>query len=342
MRNTILRTAITILVFATLAAGQGKKLAVVNGEVVTEDQLKKAAQEDLENLDARKAQAEMGFLRDQQAIYEKTLESMVDNKLIEAEARKRNVTPQLLVTQEVDSKVSYVSDQDVNAFYEANKARINISGADAMRQIRAYLMEQRRDGAYKTFIEKLKKDYKVETYLEPLRVEIATQGFPSKGAAAAPVTIVEFSDFECPFCAGLFPTLKQVESRYADKVRIVFRQFPLTAIHPRAQKAAEASLCANEQQKFWEMHDAMFLDNKNLEVDALKQKATTLKLDVTVFNACIDSAKHAETVRKDIAEGVRLGITGTPAMFINGRFINGNVPLADLSKVIDDELQRKK
>jgi protein-disulfide isomerase len=343
MRHTILcGTAIGILVFATFAAAQDKKLAVVNGEVVTEDQVKKAAKEELENLGVRKAQAEMGFLRDQQAIFEKTLDSIVDSKLIEAEAKKRNVTKELLVTQEVDSKVTYASDQDVNAFYEANKARINISGAEAMRQIRAYLMEQRRDAAYKMFVDKLKKDYKVETYLEPLRVEIATQGFPSKGGAAAPVTIVEFSDFECPFCAGLFPTLKQVESRYADKIRIVFRQFPLTSIHPHAQKAAEASLCANEQQKFWEMHDAMFLDNKNLEVDALKQKATALKLDMAVFNTCIDSARHAETIRKDIAEGVKLGITGTPAMFINGRFINGNVPLAELSKVIDEELQRKK
>ena len=343
MRKRMPGVAVFILMFACLGAAQSKKLAIVNGEVITEEQMKKAAADDLTGLEVRKQQAAIGFQRDEHTIYEKTLSGLVEDKLIQAEAKKRNTTAQALVSSEVDSKVTYVSDQEVNAFYEANKARINIpSQAEAIRQIRAFLMEQRRDGVYQGFIEKLKKDYKVETYLEPLRLEIATQGFPAKGPAGAAVTIVEFSDFECPFCAGLFPTLKQIETNYAQKIRVVFRQFPLTSLHPHAQKAAEASLCANEQQKFWEMHDAMFQDNKNLEVEALKQKASALKLDMTAFNSCLDTAKYAETIRKDISEGVKNGVTGTPAMFINGRFVNGNVPYGDVSKIIDEELDRKK
>jgi protein-disulfide isomerase len=120
---------------------------------------------------------------------------------------------------------------------------------------------------------------------------------------------------------------------------VVYRQFPLTSIHPNAQKAAEASLCANDQQRFWDFHDIMFEDQVNLTVDGLKQKAAQLKLDEAVFGACLDSGKHTESVRKDVAEGVRLGITGTPTTFINGRYLNGAVPYADFVRVIEEELQ---
>jgi protein-disulfide isomerase len=116
-------------------------------------------------------------------------------------------------------------------------------------------------------------------------------------------------------CAAVFPTLKQLEANYGSKIRIVFRQFPLSTIHPHAQKAAEASLCAAEQQKFWELHDAMFQDPRHLDVAALKQKASALKLDSAAFNTCLDTSKHAESVKKDIFEGVKAGVTGTPAIF---------------------------
>jgi len=121
---------------------------------------------------------------------------------------------------------------------------------------------------------------------------------------------------------------------------VVFRQFPLN-IHPRAQKAAEASLCADDQGKFWEMHDAMFADQRKLEVADLKAKAGSLGLDQAQFDQCLDSGKHAAKVAADLADGQRAGVTGTPALFINGRFINGAVPFADLARVIDDELLRK-
>src|SRR3954464_13355916 len=111
------------------------------------------------------------------------------------------------------------------------------------------------------------------------RVDVATAGHPSRGAATAPVTIVEFSDFECPFCGRLFPTLKAVENIYLGRVRIVYRQFPLRRSHPQAEKAAEASLCANEQGHFWEMHDSLFGDQEHLTVPALKARAAQLKLD---------------------------------------------------------------
>jgi protein-disulfide isomerase len=154
------------------------------------------------------------------------------------------------------------------------------------------------------------------------------------------VTIVEFSDFQCPYCSRLTPTLEQVMSKYGNKVRIVFRQFPLP-IHDKAAKAAEAALCANEQGKFWEMHDAMFKDQGGLAVDGLKTKAATLGLNAQSFNSCLDSGKETPAVQADLKAGQQAGVQGTPAMFVNGRFINGAQPYETIAGIIDDELKRK-
>jgi protein-disulfide isomerase len=187
---------------------------------------------------------------------------------------------------------------------------------------------------------RLLQEYKVQKSIDPIRVPVTTEGFPAIGPAKARVTIVEFADFQCPFCAVLFHTLKDVKEQYSDNVRIVFRQFPLTNTHERAQKAAEASLCAFEQKKFWEMHDSMFLDNNNLEVPALKRKASTLMLNMNEFNSCIDSGRYASAVAADIQEGVKLGVTGTPTVFINGMSFLGAQSASDISRIIDDELMR--
>jgi protein-disulfide isomerase len=173
---------------------------------------------------------------------------------------------------------------------------------------------------------------------EPTRVKVATTG-PAKGPANAPVTIVEFSDFQCPYCGRLSPTLKQVEQKYGDKVRLVYRQYPLP-FHRFAQKAAEASLCANDQGKFWQMHDAIFADQQALEVAQLKSKATDLGLNTEQFNQCIDLGRHAAAIQADVKDGAAAGVTGTPALFVNGRLILGAVPLEQITSVIDDELKR--
>ncbi|HEV7518200.1 MAG TPA: thioredoxin domain-containing protein, partial [Thermoanaerobaculia bacterium] len=157
---------------------------------------------------------------------------------------------------------------------------------------------------------------------------------------AAPVTIVEFADFQCPFCFRLQPTLERVKRKYGDKVRIVFRQYPLS-FHANASKAAEAALCANDQGQFWQLHDAMFADQQGLAVDGLKAKAAKIAgLRTGQFNSCLDSGKHAEEVKKDLAAGTAAGVTGTPAMFVNGRYISGAVALEDITQVVDDELKR--
>jgi len=175
---------------------------------------------------------------------------------------------------------------------------------------------------------------------EPYRLRFDLDNAPSLGKSGAPVTLVEFSDFQCPFCSRVVPTMEQVRAKYGDKVRIVFRQYPLP-FHQKAQKAAEASLCASDQGKFWEMHDAMFANQQALAVEQLKAKAAELGLKAEEFNSCIDSGKHAAAIQADMKEGSAAGVSGTPALFVNGRFINGAVPFDQIATVIDDELRRK-
>jgi protein-disulfide isomerase len=324
------------------AAPQGneKRLAVVNGETITEKQVQSEGAADLDRLEAKRLQFESGLVRDRQTVMENQLNQMIEDRVLTAEAKKRGTTTDKLVEDEVDKKVVVPADEAILKFYNDNKARINGSFADTARDIRDYLMDRERDKVFGAFIEGLKKEYKVTSYLEPARTTVATAGFPSKGPANAAVTIVEFSDFECPYCGGFYPTLKEIEKNYKDRIRIVYRQFPLTSIHPRAMKAAEASLCANDQGQFWQMHDAMFTDQKNLEVSDLKEKAAKLSLNTGTFNTCLDSSKYASIIKNEILEGAKVGVNGTPSMFINGRFLSGDQPYDDLAKIIDDELSR--
>jgi protein-disulfide isomerase len=317
-----------------------KRLAVVNGETITEKQVQTEAASDLERLETKRLQFESGLARDKQTVIENQLNQMIEDRVLTAEAKKRGTTTDKLVEDEVNKKVQAPADEAILKFYNDNKARINGSFADTARDIRDYLMDRERDRVFSGFIEGLKKDYKVTSYFEPVRVTVATAGFPSKGPANAAVTIVEFSDFECPYCGGFYPTLKEIEKNYKDRIRIVYRQFPLTSIHPHALKAAEASLCANDQGQFWQMHDAMFTDQSKLEVSDLKDKAAKLSLNTGAFNACLDSSKYAVAIKDEILEGAKIGVNGTPAMFINGRFLSGDQPYDNIAKMIDDELNR--
>lgn len=303
-------------------------VAQVGGEKITYADLEKAAAPQLKQLEAQR-----------QKIMEAILSNLVEQKLIDIEAKKRDMTSDDLMNAEVKDKVGEVTDQDVDSWYEENKERVRQPKEQVAEQIKAFLQQQRSGQARTEFLASLKKKYDVKILLEPPREKVEVADAPTRGPANAPVTIVEFSDFECPFCGRITPTLKQVEDTYGSKVRVAFRQFPLS-IHPHAQKAAEASLCAKEQGKFWEMHDAMFGDQRNLGVDALKEKAGKIGLDADKFAKCLDSGEVADMVAADMQAGQEAGVTGTPALFINGRLVSGAVPYDQIAQVIDDELSR--
>ncbi len=292
--------------------------------------------------DLEEANAE-GFLqiqRDRHQLMEQTLEGVIRERLLEIEAAAEGVSIDELTAREVDSKITDPTDEEVDAFYEENKQRLNQPKESMTPRIREYLSGQARQTAYLDYVDTLRNKHGVVSFLEPLRIDVSAQGFPAKGPEGAPVTIIEFSDFECPYCSRVVPTLDRVTDEYGDKVRLVFRQFPLHQIHPNAQKAAEASLCANDQDRFWEMHDTMFQEQKALGLDQLKQKAVRLELDADVFNECLDSGKYASMVHADVAAGRAVGVTGTPAIFVNGRFLSGAQPFEEIARLIDDELDR--
>lgn len=309
----------------------------VMGQEITLGELEGGAADQLEGVEAQLLQCQRQAEQGRFQVLQSALEAEIRERLVAAEAAEAGQSAEEYLAANLT--VAEVTDADVENFYTENQARIGRPLDQISGQIRQYLEQQKRAEAEQAFYAALAAEHEVAFLLEPPRTEVAATG-PAKGPANAPVTIVEFSDFECPFCSRVNPTLAQVQEHYGDKVRIVFRQFPLN-IHPNAPKAAEASLCANEQGKFWEMHDLMFAEQRQLTVDNLKEKASRLELDTAAFNQCLDSGQFADEVQADLQAGMEAGVSGTPAMFVNGIPISGAVPFEQIAEVIDAELLRK-
>ena len=316
-----------------------KVVAKVQGVAITQKDLQSGAAEELEKLKMESLQFEAKQEQARHEILQKQLDALVAEKLVTLEAEEQGLSDEELLEKEVSSNFEEPTEAEVDAFYQTNRQRFQGPRAPLLPVIRQYLADQKRQQVYKDYVDQLKTKYGVTTHFQPLRINIATEGHPSRGPADAQVTIVEFSDFECPYCFAMLGTIKNLQEAYGEKVRLVYRQFPLNSIHPNAQKAAEASLCANEQGKFWEMHDLMFEDQRALSVEDLAEKARSLELDGETFGRCLASDKYAAQVKQDVMDGTVAGITGTPAVFINGRPLVGNVPYGKLTEIIDDELK---
>jgi len=340
-RFHVRRCAVLLLLLASgsLLWGDDDVVAVIGGEPVSHDELLVAAALALEQSDAALRRCQIEAERGRHEALEDALQELVWQRLLDREAERTGSTATALLAR-VDESAQPVGEQDIKTFYERNQARIRGTLEQTAGQIRAYLERQARQRARNEFFAALEQRFAVEYRLAPLRYEVAADGFPAFGPPDAAVTLVEFSDFECPFCARFLPTLERAKQVYAGKLRVVYRHFPLYSIHPRAQKAAEASLCAADQGKFWELHDLMFAEQGALEVTDLKEKARRLGLDGAQFDQCLDEDRYAEAVREDYRDGEALGVTGTPALFINGRFLSGAVPFESLAEIIDDELAR--
>lgn len=172
----------------------------------------------------------------------------------------------------------------------------------------------------------------------PRRVDISTEGYPSQGPANAPITIVEFSDFQCPFCRKFHEeTYQALLDAYPGQIRFVYRNFPLTNIHPEAFPSAVAALCANDQGDFWGYHDKL-LSSADLGQAVYIQYATDLGLDVAAFQECLSSGKHDTAISKDSEDALIIGVGSTPTFYINGYRVEGAYPLEYFKQVIDQEL----
>jgi len=270
----------------------------------------------------------------------KALENLIAQTLSETEAAARGVSVEELFRIEVESKIAPVTENEKKAAYEVARERYrDRPETEAMKAIEEVLRQQRIRERGLEYLKELRTKAGVRVLLEPLRVAVDPSDDPSKGPASAPVTIVEFSDFQCSYCSEVSLTLKKVTERYGDKVRLVFRDFPLD-MHKEAPKAAEAAACAHEQRKYWEMHDRLFANQANLKVDDLKRHAAEIGLKADRFNTCLDSGKYTAEWQEDMKEGTRYGVSSTPVFFINGRLLTGSQPIEAFARVIDEELGR--
>ncbi len=202
-------------------------------------------------------------------------------------------------------------------------------------------LQQKVAGNPEAFLEKLRKEYDVRVYLKPPRFSVPAGTSPVRGNPKAPVTIVEFTDFECPFCRKFQPTFHQILDQYQDQVKFVFKHAPLP-FHLKARRAHTASLCAEAQGKFWEYRDLLFEQPGGLDREHLVGYGEKLGLSIDAFTACLDSGTYAEKIDQDLAEGHELGVQGTPTFFVNGRMLSGAQPFFRFSQMIDEELELRK
>jgi len=282
----------------------------------------------------------------EQAVYDgrkNTLDRLVAAMLVEQAAKARGVDPEAYMEAEVARRIRKVTDADVSAFFKANTQQMQGRPLEAVAaSIREFLEDQQSEAAEAAVIAELRKAAApLRMQLEPprLAVAVALQD-PSRGPATAVITLVEFADYQCPFCGRVTPTLKRLRETYGERLRIVWKDFPLYDIHPQAQKAAEAAWCAGDQGKYWEMHDQLFANQSTLAAEGLKQHATAVGLDAAAFAACLESGRHAERVKAGWSQGQALGVDSTPTSFVNGRHLTGAHPYETFAEVIDDELSR--
>jgi protein-disulfide isomerase len=309
-------------------------LATIGDEKVTLADVRGGVGEQLDQLD-------MQYRRARDKVVGPALDSIIRARMISAEAKKTGKTPDELLLATMNGSTE-PTEIEIAAWYTDNRSRLGGRTLDQVRsQISDLLTKQRRSEATSTLEQRLREEQKVKVAYQPFRLDFNNAGAPTLGKADAPVTLVEFSDFQCPYCQSAAPVLKQVAEKFGDKVLIVYRQYPIPSLHPFAIKAAEASLCANEQGKFWELHDAMFADQNKLAVSDIKATAKRLGLTGSKFDDCLNSGRYVEQVQNDQREGQRSGVSGTPAMFLNGRYVEGgSVPFSTLEALINKELAR--
>ncbi|MEW6125468.1 MAG: thioredoxin domain-containing protein [Acidobacteriota bacterium] len=247
---------------------------------------------------------------------------IINDLLLGQEAQKRKITDKQLFEAEVVAKSKKPTEEEAKKFYDENTAQIPGTFAETKDQILKYLQQQEYQKAEDELVKLIRKDAQIQVFLtdpDPPVYEIAIDDQPTKGSASATVTIVEFTDFQCPSCGKTAPVLDEIVKEYGDKVKLVVRDFPLTQIHAYALKAAEAAEAAREQGKYWEYAELLFKNQEKLDAQSLLAYANQVGLDIKKFQEAITSGKYLEKVQRDVEDGYKFGVTGTPTLFVNGK-----------------------
>lgn len=315
---------------ARTTAERARVLATINGEPITAGDIENSLRPLIDQVQ------EQVYLARKAA-----LDRQVNILLLEQEAQKRKVTSRALLESEVIGKTPRVTEADAQAFYNGNKDQMKGEFPQLKDQIIQYLQEREANKQASAFAEQLRRGASVQAFLaapESPVLQISTDDQPTKGSPTARVTIVEFTDYECPSCAEMHPVLDRISAEYGERVHLVVRDFPLSQ-HKHALKAAEAAEAAREQGKYWEYVALLYANQKALDVPHLKEYASQVGLNRKQFDAALDSGKFAAKVQRDLEDGEQLGVSGTPTIFINGRRLTDRSYEA-MRHLINKELQQ--
>ena len=331
MKNALLVTP--LLLFAPALFAQvvpqlpaDDPVALVGGQPISEEDLLHALGSQL--LQLRNQEYE---------VKSKALESLIRHRVVEVEAERRNISADALIKREVDSKVADPTDGEIEAYFHGQN-RSGVRLEDVKEQYRNTLKQLQMVKARQAYADSLRAKTEVTILLDSPSIDVPYDEARVEGSLDAPVAIVEFADFQCPFCQKTEATLKALLSKYDSRVKLAFLDFPLTEIHGQAEQAAEAARCAGEQAKFWEYHDDLFADQSKLDEVSLIARAHNMHLDEHAFSSCLASGKFKQDIQANRDEGIKIGVTGTPAYFVNGVFLSGALPQAEFEKIIDNEL----
>jgi protein-disulfide isomerase len=312
--------------------GQGPAgaMASIDGKPINEEEL--MGDEKLEFLDAMKKIYDLRYDRVGKILLE---------KVYGEEAKKAGVS----IEEYVDSKVlkgdAPVSEREYDKFVKEKKIPKEQLNPQLKERIMSYMKAMKKQDALQNLVVKLSKEHKVELYFgKPnFKVNIEIGQAPTFGGKDAKVKIVEFSDFQCPFCGRAAATVTEIKKMYGKKIQFAFKQYPLP-MHSQAKPASEASMCVNEQgsEKFWKYHDKLFQNSDKLDSESLKKFAKDIGANIEQFSKCVDEKKYAKAVQEDIEYGNKLGVRSTPTFFINGRLVSGAQPVESFKEIIDEEL----
>jgi len=322
-------TLCLIILAAPAGSQETQPVATVEGEAISAQELSSTTT------------GQLLPLRNQEYdIQSKALEKLIRQKVLELAAQKKGESTEALLSEEVNRKVAAPTDAEVFAYYLAQKDRNRQSFVQVKDQLRETLKREEIQYARDAYLDRLRSQADVVVLLKPPRTQVTYDAARVKGNPQAAVVIVEFADFQCPFCRQEEGVLKNLLAKYGAEVALAYRDFPVAQLHPLAEQAAEASRCGGEQGKYWQVDDLLMaggLDSPNL-----KQYAHDLKLDEKQFASCLASGKYKAAIEDDRKDAERLGVAGTPSFFINGILMVGAEPEENVSRVIDQELARQK
>jgi protein-disulfide isomerase len=267
-------------------------------------------------------------------VQQKALDDLIDNRLLQIEAKRENITVEALLDRQVNSKVKDPTEEQLQIYYD------DLNPKETYAALRDKILErirQRRIAkARAEYVETLRAKADVLITLAPPVADFSIGNAPRLGPADAPIRLVEFADYECPYCARMNPEIKKLRDEFGDKLSVYYKDLPLP-MHAQSQKAAEAARCAGQQGKYWEYHDLLF-SASGMGSAQLKDFAHQLKLEQAKFDQCLDSGAEASAVQSDYHEAQQLGLSGTPSFFLNGRFFTGAVDYKMLRDLVQQQL----